>query len=326
MKPFTRIQTSLPKPVKQSLALLVLLSISFSNVAEQVKYQRKSSEENTHFSYQWHDEKIGMQTLTFALKNPTLFNHFRHFKNFQPETVQRETLTAIRKKLSTFDSRELSWQIKNRPQDFEVFFNAKSDAVLQQAQQAIREVQENTLNAFLQENYYIKYKTPAGIEAIKPDHLRIVKDSYSDVADIASAIIQKYPNIRGQKHIEFLLSFIQNIPYSTLESRIESNGAGFSPPLRLLYNNQGDCDSKVALMAAISKKMYPELRVVMIYLPDHALIGFQLPHLKTDDWVEIDGLDYLLAEPTGPAQLPLAKISNRSRQLIDSHQFTYEIL
>lgn len=79
-------------------------------------------------------------------------------------------------------------------------------------------------------------------------------------------------------------------------------------------------------MAAIIKKIYPRLSVSLIYLPKHALIGFQLPILKSDKFTTINGLPYILAEPVGPAKYPLSEIADTSIGYIDAKSYFHELI
>lgn len=308
------------------LRSFIILLLSCSANAEQLRFQRLSGSEQMSFSYQWVDMNKEQQSISFQLNNQTLFSHFRDFKNFQPDTIQDEIFTTIRKVTASLDPKEVKVEIYRYPQFIEVQVTGDSEQAVQEAQALIRKVREETFMNFLNDNFYHKYQSVAGTEAIKPDHLRIIDLSVDDVEAIAKAFKATFSDVGGRKQLEYLLSFIQAIPYDSLTSRIETNGAGFSPPLRLIYNNQGDCDSKTALMAAVAKKMFPSLQIALIFLSDHALIGFQLPHVQSEAWVKIEGLDFLLSEPTGPAQIPFAQVADSSLQQIESGQFTYELL
>ncbi|WP_185976564.1 hypothetical protein [Catenovulum sediminis] len=74
------------------------------------------------------------------------------------------------------------------------------------------------------------------------------------------------------------------------------------------------------------RSLVSNLGIVIIYLPNHALVGLQIPYSKADEYVEINGNYYVLAEPTGPALLPLSKIADESKRLIDGNNFTAEMM
>ncbi|MGY0650058.1 MAG: hypothetical protein ACW7DU_18220, partial [Paraglaciecola chathamensis] len=93
--------------------------------------------------------------------------------------------------------------------------------------------------------------------------------------------------------LNLLLGWLQSIPYDDLESRVSSNGAGFSPPFTLLSNNQGDCDSKSVLMASVIRALFPDIELVMLYLPNHALLGIAMSPQKDEASMLINGEEYL---------------------------------
>lgn len=313
----------------RSTATLILTIISIllgCALAEQLRFQRLSKNGKMAFHYQWIDMEKENQSIHFSIENQILFSHFRDFKNFQPHTIQDEIFSTLRKTTAPLDPKEVSVELSKFPQHIAIAITGDSPAKVQEVRQLVDTVKEEVFTNFLTNNFYHRYQSSAGVKGIKPDHSRIVELSINDVDAISKAFKQKFSDVGGRKQLEYLLSFIQSIPYDTLTSRIESNGAGFSPPLRLIYNNKGDCDSKTALMAAVAKRMFPSLQIALIFLSDHALIGFQLPHVKSEAWVKIEGLDFILSEPTGPAQIPFAQVADSSLVRIKSRQFTYEFL
>jgi hypothetical protein len=79
-------------------------------------------------------------------------------------------------------------------------------------------------------------------------------------------------------------------------------------------------------MAGLIRSLLPEVKMAMIYLPGHALLGIVLPFRTTEKTIEIDGSNYLLLEPTGPAKIPLGEIASRSASDIAGGMHSYEII
>jgi hypothetical protein len=117
---------------------------------------------------------------------------------------------------------------------------------------------------------------------------------------------------------------VQSIPYSPLESRITSSGAGFNPPAKLLWENQGDCDSKMTLSATILRALMPRIDMVMIYIDQHALIGIAITGEAGEMTIDYQGITYLLAEPTGPALYPLGTLTPESELAVDQGRYIAE--
>lgn len=68
------------------------------------------------------------------------------------------------------------------------------------------------------------------------------------------------------------------------------------------------------------------MKVAIIYLPNHALLGVQLAYGGKDKTLRMDGNTYLLAEPTGPALMPAGEVSEQSLAAIEGGMYSYEIV
>jgi hypothetical protein len=99
--------------------------------------------------------------------------------------------------------------------------------------------------------------------------------------------------------VEKALSFVQSIPY---EARKKKGGdPGYRRPLALLSRNRGDCDSKSVLFLAVVRAGLPDVALSVIYVPEHALTGVAMPAESGDRSFKADGIEFLYAEPVGPA-------------------------
>ena len=99
---------------------------------------------------------------------------------------------------------------------------------------------------------------PDGAAAIKQDHVRIALESRSELAPLAEQLKQQgsTETEARQKTVAHMLDFVQSIPISCSTA---SRGAreGLLSPRQVLEQNQGDCDSKVTLMAAMLAQLFP---------------------------------------------------------------------
>lgn len=306
------------------IILLLLLSFTFSIGA--FEHTVDYGTEKDTYNYQWQDHTQTEHQISFSLSSQLINNHFRRFKRYNSEEAINYIHREVLREASKFNPRELRLEFTKHFNYIDYQLTSSDKDKLMTAQQSIEKIKLSAHQDYLEKNYYIKFSAPWHKQAIKPDHLRFVKESFPDIKPIAHAIQSKYPNARPQALINFVLSWIQSIPYADLEDRSTSSGVGFNPPLRLLSHNQGDCDSKTVLAASIIKTIYPRLNIALIYLPEHALIGFHLPIRKGEKYIDIEGLKYLLAEPVGPAKLPIAQVDDKSWQLITSGQYYYEVL
>ena len=122
----------------------------------------------------------------------------------------------------------------------------------------------------------------------------------------------------------YVLGFIQSIPYSALESRLTSSGLGFNPPAKVLWENQGDCDSKMTLVASILRALMPRLKMALIYIDKHAFIGLAIESRANEVSISFKETNYLLADPTGPALFPIGQLPPESELAITQGQYTIE--
>ncbi len=312
-----------------SFVIIMLCLTSPLTSANQVQFNKTNMGEYTEFFYKWLDADGNEQTLDFKLNTRNVNSDFRHFKALTPAKLQMYSLKKLKQAIASMNPRDGSVKIRPNYQGVEFEFKSTSQQWMQQKSTELKRVYELSLKQYLKQEYYIEFE-PIGYPnhsttTYKPDHVRFAAESATSLSPLVEKLKQRFPRANARYMSRFLLSWLQTIPYSTLESRAESNGAGFSPPIQLISNNRGDCDSKVTLMASILKALYPRLQVAIVYVPDHALIGLNVSHLVTDDRLQIDELDYTLSEPTGPGLLKFAEISERSKRFIESGIYQTEV-
>lgn len=304
---------------------IIALLLPLATQAEQLQFDKKVQGNKTHFNYRWKDHDEKQQDLAFTYDNKTLFSHFRNFKGYQAQRAKRSILVALEKAAAKINRKKVNINFIEHKDSIEYKLTSRDQKLMKQADKMLRQVRDETEADFLAKHFYNILTDQFKRTGIKPDHVRIAQQGTKDITPLSQAILDSNPQLRTRQMVSLVLSFVQSIPYSTLENRRLSSGAGFSPPLKLLNNNQGDCDSKVTLMASILKAMYPRMKVVIIYLPEHALIGVQIGHRNAEKYVKLAGRNFVLAEPTGPAMLELGEVGKRSKFFIDGKQFSYEL-
>ncbi|PAJ75818.1 hypothetical protein CJF42_02965 [Pseudoalteromonas sp. NBT06-2] len=304
------------------LYLLCLLPMQ-----SQAKILQKTVNENsTQFDYSWQDHNHKMQTLSFTLPKTLINNKYRRFKRYDKDKAMNHIYKALLEQASTYNPREVRVQFKQLYSQLSYTIKSKNKKKIIEVEQQLKELENKTYLDFLEKHHYIQFNTPWTGTKIKPNHHKFVIEGIDYLEPVTQAIRESISVKKPRVLINFVLSWLQSIPYSTLESRTESSDLGYYPPIRVIAQNIGDCDSKMTLMAAIIKKIYPRLSVSLIYLPKHALIGFQLPILKSDKFTTINGLPYILAEPVGPAKYPLSEIADTSIGYIDAKSYFHELI
>ncbi|MBE0365369.1 hypothetical protein PULV_a2151 [Pseudoalteromonas ulvae UL12] len=277
------------------------------------------------YRYTWRDMDDQRQTLAFKLEKELINNTYRRFKRYDQDEALNFVYQQLLSQVSQYNPRNVRVKFKRHHKKLIYSIKSKNDDTREKVLTELTEIEHSAQQAFLEKHHYVLFQSPWHGPSIKVDHLRFAQEGLAHVAPIAAAIEAQMTLRKPRDVINFVLNWVQSIPYSPLEDRKSSNGAGFNPPLRLLTQNIGDCDSKMILAATILKNIYPRLSIVLLYLPEHALLGFQLPIVSTDNYVDIEGLNYLLAEPVGPALLPLSEVSQSSRSFVDGKSYYHEI-
>ena len=299
------------------------MSVHLSCVAQQIVFNKSKQNKQVLFNYTWTDNQEQSRDISFALPLNQL-NKQSH-KKFIPELAQQYVYIELHKAARKIDPREARVQIQRRGQDIHIQVTSRSNKLFDKWQRSMNQSQDKALDQYLQENYYSHFRSYLGQKAIKPDHLRYIKENQAALLPIAQAVYDKLPsNSETRSYVNLVLSWVQSIPYNELKNRLTSNGAGYLPPLSVVANNQGDCDSKTVLMASLIRSLLPDVKMTMVFLPNHALLGVVLPFRTNEQTLNINGLDYLLMEPTGPAKIPLGEIANSSARDIAGNMYSVE--
>jgi len=291
--------------------------------AEQLTFSKTTVGKDINLHYQWLDHNKQSQNLSFSL--PKLQVNQQVHRKFVPELAQQYVFIELHKAARQIDPREARVEIQHVAKDIRVKVKSRSATLRQKWQLSMQASQKKAFDQYLSDNYYSRFRTYLNQQGLKPDHLRYIVENKAPLLPLAQAVLDKLPPASDARaYVNLMLSWVQSIPYNVLENRLESNGAGYLPPLSVVANNQGDCDSKSALMATLIRTLLPEVKMVMMYLPNHALLGISLPSQVHEQTFKIAGTDYLMMEPTGPALMTLGTIAPRSSSDIASAMYSYE--
>ncbi|MFT4811324.1 MAG: hypothetical protein ACI9LX_004697 [Paraglaciecola sp.] len=302
---------------------VAFMSIHLPCVAQQISFNKSKQDKEMYFNYTWSDHQEQTTDIAFAL--PLRQLNTQTHKKFIPDLAQQYVYIEMYKAARKIDPKEARVQIQRRGQGVHIEVTSRSSNLLDKWQRSMNQSQGKALDQYLQDNYYSHFRSYLGQKAIKPDHLRYISENTAALLPIAQAVYDKLPtNSETRAYVNLVLSWVQSIPYNELENRVTSNGAGYLPPLSVVANNQGDCDSKTVLMASLVRSLLPDVKMTMVFLPNHALLGIVLPFRTNEQTLDIDGLDYLLMEPTGPAKIPLGQIANRSARDIAGNMYSLE--
>jgi len=279
------------------------------------------------FTYAWTDSKDEQHSLQFRLSTTQLRQMPPTGAAYNPQLAQQAVRMALLRYAKGIDPRQAKVDIQQQGAQLSLSVSSAVPGQAQAITEALAAQQKAAQQAYLDKHFYTHYTNYNRQKAIKHDHARYALESSQAMSVIVDAITQSLENPKDQREfINTALSWIQSIPYDTLEDRISSNGSGFASPRQLLLSNKGDCDSKSTLMAAIMKAYAPTVDVRMIFLPEHALLGIAMRKRPSDTSISLQNTEYVLLEPTGPAFYELGAIAPSSKNAIRNRQFTSELM
>lgn len=307
--------------MKPLLFCLLLLAPTLSLASQRLVLERQ--QQTIEFTYRF-DFAGQIEHLRFSLSQATLNNHFRQFRALKPALLQQYLWRDLRTHVASYPNVRL----KRLPGKDQLHYKLQTTdaALLQQLSDELQQLIAERTAYYLQQEYYYQLTLPWTGLVIIPDHLRIMQDSQADLLSVATALHQRLANTDSRLSLHYISQWIQKIPYQDLTDRQRSAGTSFSPPLRLLQENRGDCDSKTVLLAALLRMLLPDLKLAIIYLPEHAMLAVQLPVKAEDMTVTIEGKPYLLVDATGPALLEPGQISMQYQMYTENGQFGYRLL
>lgn len=306
------------------IVLCVSLLFSYLAQAKQISFSNQSQDDQHVFSYQWLDHDEQLQSMSFALTKPALFERFRILKPYQNEFAHKIIMRAVKKQLrkQPLNGAQAFFQQENGKMVVQV--KGLNDEDVARAHQEIKIIEQEAITEYYKKNYYQPFTNHDQQTGIKVDHVAIANDSVADFKVLKPIILEKVSIKNIRKVTNYVLSFVQSIPYSTLTSRISSSGSGFNSPAKLLWENQGDCDSKMALTATILRALMPRIDMAMVYIDKHAFIGIAIPANAGEMTIEYEGINYLLGEPTGPALYRLGKLAPESELAVNQGRYVAE--
>lgn len=306
-------------------AILLIITRPQLALSEQIEFRKTKTETGTQFYYEWIDSTQKRHNLTFEIPFETIEDLPLRQTNYKPKIAQRHVTVALTKAAKRINPKDAKVMIKPMGEAINIKVTGTDSEKIEEVQAQLRDVQQNAFDTYLHENYYTRFTTMFNQSAIKPDHLRYIAESVKPLVPASQAFYEKIrENSTSRAYFGFLLSWVQSIPYDTLEDRVASNGAGFAPPIGLLMQNLGDCDSKAVLASSMVRAFLPTTKMIMVFLPEHALLGIALTPISGDETIEHDGQKYVLYDPTGPALIPFGQVSEDTRRFIQTGRYQIE--
>lgn len=310
----------------QIVWLCLFISISKEVKAQQTSFNIENQSSKTEFTYKWkYQDK--QYLLNFAIDTAILYSMPASPASYNQKVFQENVYLKVMYEASQIDAKLANIKVKKNHNGLSFDVRSRDAKQAQLILDKLKVAHDQAQKDYWSDNFLIKYDSPAQANSIRHDHAKYRMLSSDSLAPVVKAIknLQSNPN-DAREFIDIASAWIQTIPYNRLEDRLSSNGSGFISPRDILLQNQGDCDSKSTLMAALIKAYDPNIDVQMVFLPEHALLAIEMISLADEMTLRYKGSTYILLEPTGPAQLPLGTVADTSKMALRNRQFDFTSL
>lgn len=306
---------------------LLISGIFFSSIAysEQLKYKKTKTDTGVSFSYEWLDIDNTRQSISFELHNSALIEAPSRQANYKPKIAQRYIIVALTEEAKKIDPKVARVKITPKRESIDIQVTGSDEAKVEEILSKLKAIQQQEYDKYLRDHYFTRFTTLFNQKAVKPDHVRYVAESVKPLVAASQAFYEKVASLSDSRaYFSLILSWLQSIPYDTLEDRVASNGSGYASPVSVLMQNLGDCDSKAVLASSMVRAFLPSTKMIMVFLPNHALLGIALTPMKDDRTIEYDGDTYVLYDPTGPALIPFGQVSEDTERHIVTGRYQVE--
>ena len=260
--------------------------------AQQLEFRRVSRTGDELLSYRWLDLDRRERTTSFTLTRDAIREAETSFREFSMAAMWRHLDVALRDEVERFgdgakisltrDIDGLRWTVSARDQKAADALSKRVNDRLEREQVA----------------YLAKHLRRKVERRVLVDFAAATK-ALGETPDIANS---------DRARVALALGFFQEIPYAVLDDK-ERRGGDFLPAPALLAQNRGDCDSKVVALAAVLRTYAPSRRLVVVTMPEHAILAVDLPAEQGEWTIRSQARQYVALEAAGPAMSPIGRVT-----------------
>lgn len=292
-----------------------------STLAAAIDVQKTISAKSTEFQYLWPPEPA----LRFELSNAEIKAHSGSSRRYSTELADQHIRHQVLLSAVKLQQRGIRVQMSPKNLPFRVTVSGSDRNQVEKVQQQLQQTQEQAYQNYLKRDFYYLMKSPTGEQFVIPDHVRVMQQSRTALQPISNAFVDLYGKNNIRQISGKISEWVQQIPYQDLSNRQTSAGSGYSSPLKVLVEHAGDCDSKAVLYAAVLQNIFPKNSFGILYFPDHAVVAAQIPPLEHELTVTLQGITYLVVDPTGPAPTKLGALAQKYQTYLSNRQFTHRL-
>lgn len=272
------------------------------------------------FSYAWKDHDQRPQSLNFSLPLDDLQRGDREFKPFDDTAANAYAFQKVKERAATYRAQGMDISVVKTFSGYRIEGNAPVNVDMNSILADLHGTRDQGLDDYIHAMFYTRMQG----ENIMPDHKRIARRYAPALRPMLEAMAQQTPALSIRERSDWLLGFLQTIPYDQLLDRYTTNGSGFNTPYGLLRRNRGDCDTKAVAMLAALRGLYPNLPLTMVYVPEHAFVGIGIAQGPGDYALRLGGRTFVLADPTGPRLLKVGEVDIRALSALSAGKFSFQ--
>jgi hypothetical protein len=293
------------------LAAAVLLAVGGGAHAQQLDFKRESRSGDEKLAYRWRGADSREYTAGFTLTKAAIRQSETSFRDFSLTGMWNWVEADLRDETRKFGHgaeidvthtrNGINWKVRAVDQ-------ASADALMAKLRDRVTKSKNEYLSGHLR-----KQVDPRRIMVDFTWATQALQGPMTAVARALGATPNVADNDRAR--IALALGFFQEIPYAVLEDK-ERQGGDFLPAPALLAQNRGDCDSKAVALAAVLRTYTPARKLVVVTMPEHAILAADLPAEPGDQVIRSGARQYVALEAAGPALAPIGRVSPHSAKYL----------
>ena len=284
------------------LSALSLFFVGSTAFAQQTNFRVEKATKKWSFDVRWKDNSLKRHHVKFSLPAARVQHDLSVPLHFQKRAANVEIVRAINDYGKTLDKVQVRARVSPNGR-VDVSARGKSGPT-KKALKTIKKVQKDALNDYMRRTGFAKLRGK-----VIPNHARYARQYSEKLGSLAAAL--GAGKLKRREFAARALSFVQAIPY---EKGKNGSDKGFRLPLALLAKNRGDCDSKAVLYLALLRAAHPKMDTAVVYIKGHAFVALGIPAKGGDMSFEAAGRKWVIAEPVGPAMMPIGKAGKNSKK------------
>jgi hypothetical protein len=297
--------------MRRLLAVAVLLAFGGGAHAQQLDFKRESRSGDEKLAFRWRDLDKREYTTAFTLTKAAIRQSEAAFREFSLNDMWRVLEADLRDEAAKFGQNTqltvtrtrngLDWSVRGPDP--------------QASQLLMRKLRERFTRS--KKEYLATYlRHPIDDRLIMVDFAAATTALQGPMTAVARAL-GATPKIADsdRARIALALAFFQEVPYALLEDKVRQGG-DFLPAPALLAQNRGDCDSKAVALAAVLRTYAPSRKLVIVTMPEHAILAADLPAEPGDQTIRTQGRQYVALEAAGPALVPVGRVGGHTAKFL----------